>query len=89
MKRSILLVAAVCLSVTANAQKPKRMFSTEKQPLPGVSLQTGEQISLPDGDDPEGVAYVVENVGNKTYLVAGGPAGQMMEGGWLCTLLLH
>lgn len=82
MKRSILLVALVCLSVMADAQKPKRMFSTEKQPLPGVSWQTGEQISLPDGDDPEGVAYVVENVGNKTYF-SGRGACRADDGRWV------
>lgn len=82
MKRSILLVAAVCLSVMAIAQKPKRMFSTEKQPFPGINWQTGEQITLPGVDNPEGVVYNVENVGDKTYF-SGRRACRTEDGRWV------
>ena len=41
MKRMIVCVAAMCLAVMAVAQKPKRMFSTEKPPFAGVTWQDG------------------------------------------------
>lgn len=82
MKRNILLAVTFCLSAMAIAQKPKRMFSTEKQPFPGISWQTGEQISLPDVDNPEGVIYNVENVGDKTYF-SGRGACRAEDGRWV------
>ena len=41
MKRIIVCVVAMCLAVMAVAQKPKRMFSTEKPPFAGVTWQDG------------------------------------------------
>ena len=82
MKRIIVCVAAMCLAVMAVAQKPKRMFSTEKPPFAGVTWQDGEQISLPDIDNPEGVLYTVENVGDKTYF-SGRGACRAEDGRWV------
>ena len=82
MKRIILFVAAMCLAVMAVAQKPKRMFSTEKSPVAGAGWQTGELISLPDIDNPEGVVYTVENVGDKTYF-SGRGACRAEDGRWV------
>mgnify|MGYP003498332044 FL=1 len=58
MKRYILLVTAISLSLIATAQKQnKRIFSTENPPLEGSEWISGEKVSFPDGDTPEGVLY--------------------------------
>lgn len=75
-------MAAMCLTFMAMAQKPKRMFSTERPPFAGVEWQTGELISLPDIDNPEGVVYNVENVGDKTYF-SGRGACRTEDGRWV------
>ena len=83
MKRNILFVAAMCLSLVASAQKPnKRMFSTENPPLAGTEWINGEKISLPDGDSPEGVIYTAENDGDKTYF-SGRGASRTDDGKWV------
>ena len=83
MKRNILFVAAMCMSLMVFAQKPnKRVFSTENPPLEGMEWINGEQISLPDGDNPEGVIYTVENDADKTYF-SGRGASRTDDGRWV------
>ena len=49
MKREMLLVAAMFLTLAVSAQKaPKKSFSTEYHPVAGTQWTVGEQISLPD-----------------------------------------
>ena len=49
MKREMLLVAAMFLTLAVYAQKaPKKSFSTEYHPVAGTQWTVGEQISLPD-----------------------------------------
>lgn len=83
MKRYILLVTAISLSLIATAQKQnKRIFSTENPPLEGSEWISGEKVSFPDGDTPEGVLYTVENEGVKTYF-AGRGACRTDDGKWV------
>lgn len=82
MKRNILLAAALCLALVASAQKPKRSFSTVNPPFAGTQWQTGEKISLPDGDNPQGVLYNAENAGDKTYF-SGRGACRAEDGRWV------
>ena len=82
MKRGILLVGALCLSLLSYAQKaPKRTFSTETA-TSEIKWQNGDLISLPDGDEPAGVIYTVENDGDKTYF-AGRGATRTEDGYWV------
>ena len=56
MKREILLVAAMCLTLAVSAQKaPKKSFSTDYHPVAGAQWQVDEKISLPDARTLEGV----------------------------------
>ena len=82
MKRSILLVGAVCLSLLSYAQKaPKRSFSTENDPNV-ILWQDGSQVNLSDGFEGEGLVYSAEVSGDKTYFWGRG-AGRTDEGNWL------
>ena len=83
IKKSILLLAAVCLSAFAFAQKqPKRMFSTVEPPYAGGQWSNGELINLSDGEDSKGVEYFAENAGDKTFFRGKG-ACRSEEGKWL------
>lgn len=82
MKRNILLVAALCLSLLSYAQKaPKKSFLTEIAPL-DMPWVDGEQINFSDSDEGEGVVYTVQNYGTKTYFMGKG-ACRSEEGNWL------
>ena len=82
MKRSILLVGALCLSLLSFAQKaPKRSFSTENNP-DVIQWQNGFQVNLSDGFEGEGLVYSAEVSGEKTYFWGRG-AGRTDEGNWL------
>ena len=82
MKRNILLAAALCMSLVAVAQKPKRTFSTENPPFEGAVWPAGEMISLPDADNHSGVTYTLENDGDKTYF-SGRGACRAEDGRWV------
>ena len=82
MKRSILLVVAVCLSILSYAQKaPKKSFSTENNPNV-IQWQNGAQVNLSDGFEGKGIVYSAEVAEDKTYFWGRG-AGRTEEGNWL------
>lgn len=82
MKRNILFVASMCLSMLSYAQKaPKKSFMTEKAPV-GVEWLSGELVNFSDASDGEGVVYSIDNTGDKTYFMGRG-ACRSDEGYWL------
>ena len=81
MKRNILLVSAICLSLVSYAQKaPKKSFSTENTP-DGILWQSGAMINMYDGDDGKGTVYTADVSGGMTYFWGRG-AGRSDEGNW-------
>ena len=82
MKRNILLLSTICLSVVSFAQKaPKKSFSTENLP-DGIHWQNGSQINLSDGSEGKGLVYTAETSADMTYFWGRG-AGRTDEGNWL------
>ena len=82
MKREVLLVAAMCLTLAVYAQKaPKKSFSTEYHPVAGTQWTVGEQISLPDARTPEGVIYTATDAASSTSFMGRG-ACRSDEGRW-------
>ena len=60
MKRNILLVAALCLSLLSYAQKaPKKSFLTEIAPL-DMPWIDGEQINFSDADEGEHFGHTIK-----------------------------
>ena len=82
MKRIILSIAALGLSLVAFAQKaPRKAFSTELPPLPGAVWQEGDAISLSD-DTVQGATYTATEAGGQTSFMGRG-ARRSDEGHWL------
>ena len=82
MKRQMLLVAIMCLTLAAYAQKaPKKSFSTEYHPVPETQWQVGEQICMPDAVALEGVVYTATDNGTGTSFMGRG-ACRSDEGKW-------
>lgn len=82
MKREMLLVAAMFLTLAVSAQKaPKKSFSTEYHPVAGTQWTVGEQISMPDARTPEGVIYTATDAASSTSFMGRG-ACRSDEGRW-------
>ena len=81
MKRNILFVGAMCLSIVSYAQKaPKKSFSTENSSK-GIQWKNESMINMYDGDDGKGTVYTAEVSGENTYFWGRG-AGRTDEGNW-------
>ena len=82
MKRYILLITAICLSCLSFAQKaPKKTFSTDSPLSAYDGWESGDLISLPEGDDSLGVVYTAEKADDKTGFWGRG-ACRTEEGNW-------
>ena len=83
MKRNILLLAALCLTIVAFGQKaPKKSFSTELPPYEGGKWQEGELINLSDDTTEQGVEYFSFESAGKIYF-SGKRACRSEAGHWL------
>lgn len=83
MKRNILLLIMMCISISVAAQKtPKKTFSSESHPYSGGKWQVGESINLSDDSSPQGVVYTATDLGEQTFFMGRG-ACRSEEGHWL------
>ena len=81
--KKVFLAFAICLSLTAFAQKaPRKAFSTDRPPAEGLEWQAGEEINLSDDRTPQGVIYTATESGGWTFFIGKG-ACRSEEGRWL------